>query len=139
MAFSYWATLMSRSALATLRPAKVAPVLNRGRTTWGVKDQVSEPDLNSAESSLPMVPNPVVREMRGKKAARAAPMLALLAFRRFSAMRMSGRRIRASEGRPGVKSRSGARPSSPSGSHSAGTGAPARSVSAFSSRATMRV
>ncbi len=38
--------------------------------------------------------------MRGKKAARAAPMLALADFRRCSAARMSGRRASRSDGRP---------------------------------------
>ena len=41
--------------------------------------------------------------MRGKNAARAAPMLALNPLSRFSACRISGRRSSTSEGRPGVE------------------------------------
>jgi hypothetical protein len=43
-------------------------------TICGMKDQVSEPDLKSPESWSLVVPMLVVSAMRGKKAARAAPM-----------------------------------------------------------------
>ena len=50
------------------------------------------PEANRLESSGDSVPSAAVSEMRGKKAARAAPMLALAARRRCSAARMSGGR-----------------------------------------------
>jgi hypothetical protein len=72
--------------LAWLRPASKTGSSSDGRQ---VKPQ--EPFLNRPDSSLLAVPACAVREMRGKNAARAAPMLALAATSCCSAWRMSGR------------------------------------------------
>ena len=64
----------------------------------GVKDQMVEPPWKSPSSwALPVPPEPV-RAMRGKKAARAAPMLALAALRACSAACTSGRSTSTSDG-----------------------------------------
>ena len=80
-----------------------------------------------------------VSEMRGKNAARAAPMLALLAISNCSAWRTSGRRVRTSEGTPAGSSGNVADAviGSPGG-RSAGNGCPISKVSAFSSSARSR-
>jgi len=62
-----------------------------GITICGAKSHEPWPDLKSLERSLLEVPNAPVREMRGKNAARAAPMSALAARSRLSAWRTSGR------------------------------------------------
>jgi macrolide transport system ATP-binding/permease protein len=67
------------------------PPSNNGRRNAGWKFQLSLPPANSPDSALLAVPKPAVREMRGRKAARAAPMLALAAISRFSAASTSGR------------------------------------------------
>jgi hypothetical protein len=83
------------------------------------------------------VPAAAVSVMRGKKAARAAPILALAARKARSACRMSGRRVRVLDGTPAGSSATAVMPSgSSAGSHSAGSAAPASNASAFSSCAT---
>jgi hypothetical protein len=62
-----------------------------GNTTWSAKFQANESAWNRLERSPLAVPTALVREMRGKKAARAAPMLALADFKRLSACSTSGR------------------------------------------------
>ena len=56
--------------------------------------------MNKFESSLLTLPALAVSEMRGKYAARAAPMLALAAISCCSAARTSGRRCSSSDGKP---------------------------------------
>ncbi|MNZ21524.1 hypothetical protein D3C78_385980 [compost metagenome] len=71
-----------------------------GRFIWGMKVQVPVPPSNSPLSWLLAVPAVAVSEMVGKKAARAAPILALAAFRLCSAASMSGRCCSRLEGAP---------------------------------------
>ena len=73
--FSYWATAMSRCTWVVFRPDQVR-ASKMGIATWGAKRQVPVPASNRPNSSSLAVPSVVVREIRGKKAARAAPMLA---------------------------------------------------------------
>ena len=63
------------------------------------------PLWNRLSSSVLAVPNVPVSAMRGKKAARAAPMLALAPFKACSAAMMSGRCKSKSEGKPACTSR----------------------------------
>ena len=85
---------------ATSRSATRLPPLKMGRLIWGMKVQVPVPPSNRPLSSVCWrCPPSRVSEM-GKKAARAAPMLALAAFRLCSAARMSGRRCNRLEGAP---------------------------------------
>jgi len=74
--------------------------LKIGRLICGWNSQLPEPASNSPDSSALRLPALAVRVMRGKNAARAAPMLALAAFSWCSAWSRSGRRWRISEGRP---------------------------------------
>ena len=59
-----------------------------------------EPPSNRPKSSLLALPKPAVSDMRGKNAARAAPMLALAAISCCSAWRISARRVSRSDGKP---------------------------------------
>ncbi len=77
-----------------------APASKIGCSSCAVPVKAQLPLLNRPESSVLAVPKLAVSEMRGKKAARAAPMLALAAISCCSAARMSGRRISSSDGRP---------------------------------------
>ncbi len=72
------------------------------------------------------MPTAAVSEIRGKKAARAAPMLALAALSRCSAASTSGRWRRISEERPAEGSAGSVTPPRSSGRSAAGTGDPAR-------------
>ena len=67
---------------------------------FGAKLQADEPEEKRPLNCSLDTPLPVFRLMRGKKAARAAPMLALAASSVCSAWRMSGRRASRSDGRP---------------------------------------
>lgn len=82
----------------------VAPPSKRGSVTWGVNDQARWPERNRSDRSALDDPRNPVSEMRGKKAARAAPMSALRARSRCSAAWMSGRWMSSSEGVPADKS-----------------------------------
>ena len=75
-----------------------------------------------------------VSEIRGKKAARAAPMLALAALIRCSAASTSGRCKRISDERPGEGSAGSLTPPRSAGRRAAGRGDPDRRVRAFSSK-----
>lgn len=126
--------------LGTEEARRSAPALKIGRLSWGTKLQVPEPDPNRPSSVELAVPALAVSVMRGKKAARAAPMLALAARSWRSACRTSGRRVSTDEGTPASSSgRAVAASTSLPGSSSAGTGAPTSRASAFSSRATCAV
>ena len=97
-------------------------------------------DLNRSDRSPLAVPTLPVSVMRGKKAARAAPMLALAAISCCSAWRTSGRRVSTSDGRPaGSSGRPAAPRAAQAGGRSAGSGWPTSSTSAFSSSARWRV
>ena len=72
-----------------------------------------------------------VRLMRGKNAARAAPMLASVACNRCSAATMSGRWSSNSEGRPDWSARVGAAPFNESRAGVRSNGVPTNSVSAW--------
>ena len=72
-----------------------------GTVTCGEKLHTPVPEPKSCESWELVVPIEAVKLMVGKNAARAAPILAFAAFNVCSASRMSGRRPRRSEGRPG--------------------------------------
>ena len=76
------------------------PLAKSGETICRAKLQTLVPDLKRPSRSGLEVPKPAVREIRGKNAARAAPMLAFAPRSRCSAARMSGRRRRTSDGRP---------------------------------------
>ena len=104
----------------------------------GMKLHAKEPLPKRPESSLLAVPTLPVRLIEGKKAARAAPMLALAARNRSSAARTSGRRSSASEGNPAG---SAARPatcglSNPAGSLAPSIGPPTSSRRALASAST---
>ena len=105
IALSYCATAMSRAARAASRLAWLRPASNSGCSNWPLNVQAVF--SNRPESSVLAMPTLPVSEMRGKKAARAAPMLALAAISCCSAWRMSGRCSSTSEGRP-----AGTRPAS---------------------------
>ncbi|MCY1534545.1 hypothetical protein D9M68_699210 [compost metagenome] len=97
--------------------------------------------MNRSESALLAVPTLAVSEMRGKKAARAAPMLALAPISCCSAWRMSARRVSRSEGNPAGTSRNSdcVVTASLAGSASeAGSGCPTSKVSALRSSARWR-
>ena len=101
MAFSYCATAMSRPALEASSVAMLRPISKIGRLICGRNDQTRRVPLpNRSSSSWLERPNMPVSVMRGKKLARAAPMLALAATNCCSAARMSGRRNRTPEGSP---------------------------------------
>ena len=140
MALSYWATAISRPARAESSPAWLRPASKMGSTAWGASVQPHEPLLNRPDNALLAVPALAVRAMRGKNAARAAPMLALAAISCCSAWRMSGRRSSRSDGMPSGTSRSATAPPSACtlGSNRSGTGCPTSSVSAFTSSARRR-
>ncbi len=140
MALSYWATAMSRPARAESSPAWLRPASKMGSMAWGASIQLPEPPLNRSDSALLAVPALAVRAMRGKNAARAAPMLALAAISCCSAWRMSGRRSSRSDGMPSGTSRRASARSSPCivGSSRSGRGCPTSSVSAFTSSARKR-
>ena len=137
IAFSYCAIWMSRWISATSRLACRRPASKIGRRICGTKLHAPEPPSNRPSSELLALPAVAVSVMRGKKAARAAPMLALAAISARSAWATSGRRASTSEGTPAGSSVTAARRAlSASGSSSAGTPAPTISASAFSSCAT---
>jgi len=77
------------------------------------------------------VPAAAVKEMRGKKLARAAPILALAAFNKYSADIISGRRSKMSEFRPAETSLSSPMSSRPAGKNSWGMVVPAKRFSVF--------
>ena len=58
---------------------QAVPVAKMGQTICGEKFQACEPGANKPSSVVLAVPAAAVRVMVGKKAARAAPMLALAA------------------------------------------------------------
>ncbi len=137
--------------LLVLRHRDVARRLGRsqvGAVAAGVEDRQQQlrrqapgeaAALNRPPSSLLAVPTLAVSEMRGKKAARAAPMLALAAISCCSAWRTSGRRISTSDGSPaGSVGAAAALPSGCAGGKSAGSGWPSSRASAFSSSARWR-
>ena len=66
----------------------------------GAKAQIPVPLLNRPLNSPEAVPTEPVRLMRGKKAARAAPILALACLSACSAARISGRLSNTSELKP---------------------------------------
>ena len=80
MAFSYWATAIWRPTWAASRLALLRPASKIGSSADGASEKPQAPLLNSPESSLLAVPTCAVSAMRGKKFARAAPMLALAAI-----------------------------------------------------------
>ena len=98
---SYWAAAMLKLTRAASRLAWLRPASKSGCSSCAVPVKANEPPLNRPERSPLAVPRLAVSVMRGKNAARAAPMLALLASSWRSAARMSGRRSSRSEGRPG--------------------------------------
>src|SRR2546427_263448 len=143
MDFSYWAMATSRSTLAAARLAELRPASKMGRRADGARVKPQLPLLNRPDSSLLAVPNCPVSVMRGKKAARAAPMLALALISCCSAWRMSGRCVSRSEGRPAGTAGRSAVSRSPwleprLASTSAGSAWPSKSTRAFSSRARWR-
>ena len=100
MARSYWATAISRPALAISRLAWLAPPEKRVKGACGMKVQPQVPALNNWLSSLLEEPTEAVSEIRGKNAALATPICALAAINRCSAATMSGRSSRTWEGKP---------------------------------------
>lgn len=70
---------MSLRSTARSRLARLRPPSKRGSVTWGVNDQARWPERNRSDRSALDDPRKPVSEMRGKKAARAAPMSALRA------------------------------------------------------------
>ena len=104
MAFSYCATAISRAARAASRLAWLRPMSKIGRLMLGPNDQARLAALNRPSRSPLTRPRLPVSEMRGKKLARAAPMLALAPINCCSAARMSGRRSSRSDGRPAATS-----------------------------------
>jgi hypothetical protein len=128
---------MSRPALALSRLATLAPPAKIGRLMRGAKLQAPLPLSNRLLRLLLATPVEAVRLMLGKKAARAAPILALAPASWCSAASTSGRRVSTSDGRPAGRSRriwAVTRP--PAGSRSAGTSAPTTSRRAFLSCST---
>ncbi len=97
---SYCATAMSRLTRATSRLARLRPASKIGSRICGAKLQPKRLSPTSPSSSVLAMPMLPVSVMRGKNAARAAPMLALAARSCCSAWRMSGRRSSRSDGRP---------------------------------------
>jgi hypothetical protein len=75
MVFSYCVSAIFLADLLTLNAAHVR-ASKIGVTICGAKLQVSLPEPNSPFSSSLAVPTAMVSEMRGKKAARAAPIKA---------------------------------------------------------------
>ena len=96
----------------------LAPPVKSGATICGAKLQVPVPAPSRSESSVLTEPTPAVRVMRGKNAARAAPMLAFAERSWCSAARMSGRRSRTSDERPARTGRGALTAERPSGSSS---------------------
>ena len=82
------------------RLARSDPALKIGKVISGANAQLADPGLNKPPSVVLSVPPVPVITMVGKNAARAAPILALLASSVSSASMMSGRRVNRSEGRP---------------------------------------
>ena len=132
---------MSRVTWATCRLARWPPASKIGSAMPGTKLQAPEPALNRAPRSLLAAPADAVSEMLGKKAARAAPMLAWAACSWRSACSTSGRRCSTCDGTPAGSSLRTCVSSAgaPFGSSSSGTGAPTTSVSALRSCATWLV
>ena len=95
---------MSLRSTARSRLARLRPPSKRGSVTWGVNDQARWPERNRSDRSALDDPRKPVSEMRGKKAARAAPMSALRARSRCSAAWMSGRWMSSSDGVPADRS-----------------------------------
>ena len=83
-----------------LRFALLLPQLKIGRVMEGANDQMPVPLLKRPLNSPDAVPTEPVRLMVGKKAARAAPMLALACLSECSAARMLGRFSRTLELKP---------------------------------------
>ena len=93
-----------------------APPAKSGATICGVKLQVLVPDAEQPrELRAHACRAPAVSVMRGKNAARAAPMLAFAALSWCSAPRMSGRLSRTSEGSPAATASRSATVPKPSG------------------------
>jgi hypothetical protein len=95
---------MSRLTWATSRLARLRPWSKIGCRSCAVPVKANVPLLNRPSSSLLALPKLAVSEIRGKKAALAAPMLALAASSCCSAARRSGRRTRRSDGSPAGRS-----------------------------------
>jgi len=107
-----------------------------GNAIFGAKLQTPEPSLKRPERSALAVPMAAVSEILGKKAARAAPMLALAALSWCSAARTSGRCSRISDERPAETSRGGVTTFRSAGSSASAGGDPHNRVSAFTFWAT---
>jgi len=84
--------------------------------------------LNSPERSLLAVPTAAVSEMRGKNAARAAPMSALAAFEQILGLKHIRPAQEGLGGDAGTNVLWGVKPLKPAGRSSLGTGEPARRV-----------
>ncbi len=97
---SYCAMAMSRATSADARLALLRPASKIVCASEGPTEYTKEPPLNRPESSVLAVPAPAVSEMRGKKAARAAPMFAFADSSCSSAWSTSGRCTSTSEGTP---------------------------------------
>ena len=81
---------MAREIFAESSEPLSEPALKMGTLMLGMKVQVPRPPSNRLESESLERPVVAVSEMVGKKAARAAPMLALAAFSVCSAASTSG-------------------------------------------------
>ena len=140
IACSYWATAMSRLASVAVEVRLVAAAIEDRLQQLRRQVQANAPLLNRPESSLLAMPALAVSEMRGKNAARAAPMLALAAISCCSACRMSGRRVEHLGRQAGrqVGQQLLRQSSGSGGGRSAGIGWPSSSTSAFSSSARWR-
>ena len=142
MAFSYCATAISRPTRALSRLAWLRPASKMGSSSDGAMVKPQEPFLNRPDSSPLAVPACAVREMRGKNAARAAPMLALAPISCCSAWRMSGRRVSSSDGTPAgsgaIAGASASLPPARLARTSWGSAWPSSRTSAFSSSARWR-
>ena len=131
---------MSLFTLAVSRLALLRPASKMGMSSWGTKVQALVPLLNKVSRSLLATPALAVSVMRGKNAARAAPMLAFSASRFCSAWRTSGRRTSSSDGTPAGRSLKKPCSASPKpAGRSAGKGWPTSSTKALSSVARWRV
>src|SRR3546814_16823558 len=99
MVRSYSAMAISSRASATLRLPFLAPQSKMGRLIEGPKLQLSPSFPIKFPRSVEAKPILPVSEMDGKKAARAAPILARAARSFSSAANMYGRVTLSSEGR----------------------------------------
>ena len=120
---------------AACRLAWLRPASKIGSSSCGAKRPVAnEPPWNRPDSSLLAVPTLPVSVMRGKNAARAAPMLALAAISCCSAWRTSGRRSSTSDGRPAGRSASSCCSASGSAGGQVGSAAAGRAAAPARSR-----